>query len=102
MGELVRVGVLTISDRCAAGEQTDLSGPAIKDALPGDTFVIALYAVVPDDRKQIGDTLKRWCDEHHCDVILTTGGTGFAPRDVTPEATRKIIDRDAPTSANIS
>ncbi|MEO7715140.1 MAG: MogA/MoaB family molybdenum cofactor biosynthesis protein [Capsulimonas sp.] len=96
MGELVRVGVLTISDRCAAGEQEDLSGPAIKTALAGDPFVIALYAVVPDDRKQIAETLKRWCDEHNCDVILTTGGTGFAKRDVTPEATRKVIERDAP------
>ncbi|BDI32220.1 molybdenum cofactor biosynthesis protein [Capsulimonas corticalis] len=96
MGDLVRVGVLTISDRCAAGEQEDVSGPAIKNALAGDPFVIALYAVVPDDRKQISDTLKRWCDDLQIDIILTTGGTGFAERDVTPEATRKVIERDAP------
>ena len=96
MGELIRVGVLTVSDRCSRGEREDLSGPAIKDSLPGETFVVALEAVVPDDKRVIGDTLRRWCDEYGCDVILTTGGTGFSPRDVTPEATEKILDRAAP------
>jgi len=96
MGELIRVGVLTISDRSSRGERDDLSGPAIKAALPSENFVVALEAVVPDEKKTISDTLRRWCDEYGCDVILTTGGTGFSPRDVTPEATRKILDRDAP------
>ncbi len=96
MGELIRVGVLTVSDRCSLGEREDLSGPAIKDSLPGDKFVVALEAIVPDDKKIIADTLKRWSDEYECDVILTTGGTGFSPRDVTPEATTKVLDRDAP------
>lgn len=96
MGELVRVGVLTISDRCSRGEREDLSGPAIKANLSRETFVVALEAVVPDDKKVIGDTLRRWCDEYGCDVILTTGGTGFSPRDVTPEATAKVLERDAP------
>ena len=96
MGEVVRVGVLTISDRCSRGERDDLSGPAIKAALSTEDFVIALEAVVPDDKKAITNTLRRWCDEYGCDVILTTGGTGFSPRDVTPEATRKVLDRDAP------
>ena len=96
MAEVIRVGVLTISDRSSRGEQDDLSGPAIKAVLSSDNFVVALEAVVPDDKKTISDTLRRWCDEYGCDVILTTGGTGFSPRDVTPEATRKVLDRDAP------
>ena len=94
--EPIRVGILTISDRCSRGEREDLSGPAIKAALPGDTFVVALEAVVADDKKTITKTLRRWCDDYECAVILTTGGTGFSPRDVTPEATGKVLDRDAP------
>ncbi len=96
MGDVIRVGVLTISDRCSRGEQVDQSGPAIQAALPAEDFVTALYAVVPDDKKTISETLKRWCDDYSCDVILTTGGTGFSPRDVTPEATQKVLERDAP------
>ena len=94
--ELIRVGVLTVSDRCSQGVREDLSGPAVKESLPAEAFVVALEAVVPDDKKVIGDTLRRWCDEYGCDVILTTGGTGFSPRDVTPEATEKVLDRAAP------
>ena len=60
MGELIRVGVLTVSDRCSRGEREDLSGPAIKDSLPGETFVVALEAVVPDDKKIIARHLRRW------------------------------------------
>ena len=96
MGDVIRVGVLTVSDRCSRGEQEDQSGPAIQAALPTEGFVTALYAVVPDDKKVISDTLRRWCDDYSCDVILTTGGTGFSPSDVTPEATQKVLDRDAP------
>lgn len=92
----IRVGVLTVSDRCSSGTREDLSGPAIQSELPEDEYLVALYAVVPDDRKKISTTLKRWADHFHCDVIITTGGTGCAPRDVTPEATRKVIDREAP------
>jgi molybdopterin adenylyltransferase len=92
----IRVGVLTVSDRCTQGEREDLSGPAIQAALADGDYVVVLYAVVPDDRKIIADTIKRWTSRFVCDVILTTGGTGFGPRDVTPEATRKVIDREAP------
>ena len=94
--EPIRVGILTISDRCSRGEREDLSGPAVKSALPGVSFVVALEAIVPDDKKIIAETLRRWCDDYDCAVILTTGGTGFSPRDVTPEATAKVLDRDAP------
>lgn len=99
MGDVIRVGVLTISDRCSHGEQQDLSGPAIQDALPQDGFVVVLQAIVPDEKKAIAGTLRRWCDDYVCDVILTTGGTGFSPRDVTPEATVKVVERQA---ANLS
>lgn len=94
--EPIRVGILTVSDRCSRGEREDLSGPAVKDALAGGQFVIALEGIVPDDKKAIADTLRRWCDEYGCDAVLTTGGTGLGPRDVTPEATQKVLDRDAP------
>ncbi len=95
MEDLIRVGVLTVSDRCHRGEQPDLSGPALQAALPAGQFVVALQGIVPDDKQVIADTLRRWCDDYHCHVILTTGGTGFSPRDVTPEATRKVIQREA-------
>lgn len=93
MADLIRVGVLTISDRCSRSEQDDLSGPAIIQSLPAEQFVIALQAVVPDDKKAIRETLRRWCDDYACDLVLTTGGTGLSPRDVTPEATEKVIER---------
>ena len=92
---VIRVGVLTVSDRCHRGEQQDLSGPAIQAALPPEGYVTVLQAVVPDEKKTIADTLRRWCDDFACDVILTTGGTGFSPRDVTPEATEKVLERQA-------
>lgn len=95
----IRVGVLVVSDRCAAGDSEDLSGPAIQAELPEADFVVVLYAVVPDEKKVVAETLKRWGDQFECDVILTCGGTGFGPRDITPEATAKVIDREA---ANIS
>lgn len=95
MEEIIRVGVLTVSDRCARREREDASGPAVQAALPTDQYVIALYAVVADDKKTIQETLRRWADEYDCHVILTTGGTGLAPRDVTPEATERVLDKSA-------
>ena len=96
MADMIRVGVLTISDRCSRRERDDASGPAIQSALPDDRYVVALYAVIPDDKKSIQETLRRWADEYSCDVILTTGGTGLSPHDHTPEATEKVIDRPVP------
>ncbi|MDH7489670.1 MAG: molybdopterin adenylyltransferase [Anaerolineae bacterium] len=93
----MRVGILTVSDRASRGEYQDLAGPLIADivraALQAD---VAQTAVVPDEQDQIAAVLRRWCDEADLDLILTTGGTGFAPRDVTPEATRAVIQREAP------
>jgi molybdopterin adenylyltransferase len=95
---MIRVGILTVSDRSARGERADTSGPAlaqvVADRLP--EAVVTITGIVPDDRTTISSTLIEWSDGLRLDLILTTGGTGFAPRDVTPEATRSILDREAP------
>lgn len=90
-----RVGILTASDKGARGEREDVSGPRIRSLLSAGYETVA-YTVVPDDRETIARELIRLSDEVGCDLILTTGGTGFAPRDVTPEATRDVCDRMAP------
>ena len=89
-------GILTISDRSSRGERADLSGPALAEAVRARGWSASLLDVVPDDRDQIASTLRAWSSRGGLDVILTTGGTGFAPRDVTPEATRDVIEREAP------
>jgi|SRR5579859_238573 len=93
----MRIGILTISDRSSRGERPDESGPVIRQfaetRLAAD---VARVGVIPDELPQIRDTLAAWCDEGGLDVLFTTGGTGFAPRDVTPEATRAVIEREAP------
>lgn len=97
---MIRVGVMTVSDRCARGERPDVSGPEIEAFLAHDDYQIDLRVCVPDDEGEIGMHLVAMC-EAGCDVILTTGGTGFAPRDVTPEATVSVIDRNAPGIAEL-
>ena len=92
----LRFGILTVSDRSSRGERADLSGPALADVVRARGWSASLLDVVPDDRAQIASTLTGWCARGDLDVILTTGGTGFAPRDVTPEATRDVIEREAP------
>jgi molybdenum cofactor synthesis domain-containing protein len=93
----MRIGILTASDRSARGERSDTSGRLIHDYVSGPlASEVARQAVVADDFDVIRDTLTVWCDQDDLDVILTTGGTGFAPRDVTPEATRAVIQREAP------
>ncbi|MDH7486690.1 MAG: molybdopterin adenylyltransferase [Anaerolineae bacterium] len=93
-----RIGILTVSDRSYRGEREDLSGPAIREVVLErlEGAQVELEAVVPDDFDIIRGTLLVWADEVGLDLILTTGGTGFAPRDVTPEATRAVIRREAP------
>lgn len=94
---MIRTGILTVSDRGYAGEYRDLSGPAIREMVTEQLrATVELEAVVPDERSAIAGTLIVWADEVGLDLVLTTGGTGFAPRDVTPEATRDVIERDAP------
>ena len=93
----IRVGILTVSDRGYSGEYEDQSGPLIREMATGRLgATVELEAVVPDSQLVIQSTLAVWCDEVGLDLILTTGGTGFAPRDVTPEATRAVIQRETP------
>jgi molybdopterin adenylyltransferase len=94
---MTRVGILTLSDRGAAGEYQDRSGPVIRELVVERLGAEVIeYAVIPDEFERIRDTLITWADGARLDLILTTGGTGFAPRDVTPEATRAVIEREAP------
>uniref|UniRef100_A0A7N6BWB3 Gephyrin n=1 Tax=Anabas testudineus TaxID=64144 RepID=A0A7N6BWB3_ANATE len=97
-----RVGILTVSDSCFKNLAEDRSGVNLKDLVHDPSLlggVIAAYKIVPDEIDEIKETLLEWCDEQELNLILTTGGTGFAPRDVTPEATREVIEREAPGMA---
>jgi molybdopterin adenylyltransferase len=95
-GMAMRIGILTISDKGSRGERADTSGAAIREMMVGIGGEIARAAVVPDERDQIAETLRSWCDGGGIDVLLTTGGTGLAARDVTPEATLDVAERLAP------
>jgi molybdenum cofactor synthesis domain-containing protein len=93
----IRAGILTVSDRGYYGEYRDLSGPVIRQLITQRLgAVVELEAIVPDERLIIAGTLLTWADEVGLELVLTTGGTGFAPRDVTPEATRDVVEREAP------
>jgi molybdenum cofactor synthesis domain-containing protein len=92
----VRLAVLTVSDRCARGEQVDASGDAIVQWGERLGFEVAARDTVPDDAATVTRRLLEWADREGVDAIVTTGGTGFGPRDVTPEATRPVLDREAP------
>ena len=92
----IRFGILTLSDRSARGERTDASGPALVQLIQGQGWSVVEQSLLPDEESAIRAVLSSWADSGNLDVILTTGGTGFSPRDVTPEATRAVIDRNAP------
>lgn len=92
----LRVGILTVSDRSAHGERDDLSGPALVEVVRAQGWLVARQGIVPDDYETLREELATWADTGEIDVILTTGGTGFGPRDITPEATRSVTNRDAP------
>jgi molybdopterin adenylyltransferase len=90
------VGVLTISDKGARGERQDESGEVIREILPSMDARIVNYDVIPDEKELIVAKLVKWVDEDDLDVLITTGGTGLTPRDVTPEATLAVVDRIVP------
>ncbi|XP_026871390.1 gephyrin b isoform X3 [Electrophorus electricus] len=95
----IRVGVLTVSDSCFHNLAEDRSGINLKELVHDPSLLggsISAYKIVPDEIDEIKETLVDWCDEKELNLILTTGGTGFAPRDVTPEATKEVIEREAP------
>ena len=93
---MMRCGILTVSDAGSRGEREDTSGAAIREMIVGIGGEVAQYAIVPDERPVIAAKLGAWCDGGGIDVILTTGGTGLAARDVTPEATLDVAERLAP------
>lgn len=93
---MYKVGIITLSDKGSAGQREDLSGPAIKDILSDfSNFQVGKYLILPDEKEKIVHEMKNMCDEQNIDLILTTGGTGFSKRDVTPEATLEVIERRA-------
>ncbi|RIK30002.1 MAG: molybdenum cofactor biosynthesis protein [Anaerolineae bacterium] len=93
---MIRVGILTLSDRSARGERADESGPALARRIETEGWSALRQLTLPDDESAIRETLAQWADAGDLDLILTTGGSGFSPRDVTPEATRAVIEREAP------
>ena len=93
---MFNVGILTVSDKGSRGEREDRSGQAIREILSEMGAAIVNYDVVPDEKEIIAEKLARWADEGSVDIILTTGGTGLSPRDVTPEATLMVVDRIVP------
>lgn len=92
----IRVGILTVSDGCVRGQREDVSGARIAEWCERLDHEVAVRSVVPDETAVIAPCLLEWADDLRVDVVLTTGGTGFTQRDVTPEATRSVIEREAP------
>jgi molybdopterin adenylyltransferase len=92
----LRLAILTISDAGSRGERSDSSGDLIASWAKEQGYAVAERALIPDDTGRIANTLAGWCDGDRADLILTTGGTGLTERDVTPEATRAILQKEAP------
>ncbi|HLF73388.1 MAG TPA: MogA/MoaB family molybdenum cofactor biosynthesis protein [Anaerolineales bacterium] len=92
----IRFGILTLSDRSARGERPDSSGPALRRLIEAEGWSVVKQGILPDDESAIRDLLAAWAENGELDILLTTGGTGFSRRDVTPEATRAVIEREAP------
>ncbi len=101
MEPAIRTAILTVSDRSSQGVRPDLSGPALVQAVQEQGWQVVETKIIPDDRPIIEQTLTAWCDGGRVDLLLTTGGTGCAPRDVTPEATQAVIERAAPGLAEV-
>ncbi|HUH66475.1 MAG TPA: molybdopterin adenylyltransferase [Syntrophales bacterium] len=95
----IRAGVITISDKGSRGEREDTSGPAIIAMLKAAGIVVALAKIIPDEKELIKEALIDFADNHHLPLVITTGGTGVSPRDVTPDATLEVIDKQIPGMA---
>ena len=93
---MFRVAIVTLSDKGAAGQRTDESGAVIREIAEQNGYEVVSYTLLPDEREQISAELRRLCDENVAELVLTTGGTGFSPRDCTPEATLAVAERLAP------
>jgi molybdenum cofactor synthesis domain-containing protein len=92
----LRACILVLSDKGSRGEREDTSGPALAAFLTGRGVEIVRLDILPDERDKIAHQLTAWADDRMCDLVVTCGGTGVSPRDVTPEATRDVIDRELP------
>lgn len=95
-GPIVAVGIVTVSDSSFRGEREDLGGPTVREIMLGIGAAVGAQVIVPDEADQIAATIRQLADERRLDVILTTGGTGLARRDVTPQATLSCIDYEVP------
>jgi molybdopterin adenylyltransferase len=93
---MLKVGIITISDKAWQGQRSDKSSQAIRDSFSAVDSEVVKYEVIPDELDVIAQKLAQWADEGSVDVILTTGGTGLGPRDVTPEATLSVVDKVVP------
>ncbi|MEW6609400.1 MAG: molybdopterin adenylyltransferase [bacterium] len=93
---MIKVGILTISDKGFQGEREDKSGKLIAEIVSKLNAQVIEYKIIPDEKKVIIDNLKKLIDESGCEVVLTTGGTGLSSRDVTPEATSEVIEKEVP------
>lgn len=93
---MIKVGILTLSDKGSRGEREDLTGIILRDLIQREGWMVCEYLIIPDEEELIIKTLIGWVDEKGLDLILTNGGTGVYPRDVTPEATKKVIEREIP------
>jgi molybdopterin adenylyltransferase len=98
---MFNLGIITISDKASRGERADRSGPLIRESFAAVDCKVVGYEVIPDEADVIAKKLKHWADMGHMDIILTTGGTGLAPRDVTPDATLSVIDKEVPGLAEM-
>ena len=93
---MIKVAILTVSDSCSQGERDDVSGQTIKNMLDADKFEICEYKIVADEHRSIKEALIYFADELKANIVLTTGGTGLGPRDVTPEATMAVCEKMVP------
>lgn len=93
---MIRVGILTVSDLGSKGEREDTAGRALRERVEEMGWAVERYEIVPDDRDVISDRLREWADHAGVELILTTGGTGFSDRDITPEATLDVLHKQAP------
>jgi molybdopterin adenylyltransferase len=93
---MIKVAILTISDKGSRGEREDGTGPAIKNTIESNEFNVEYYKIIPDEIEEIEKELIYICDELKLELVLTNGGTGFSQRDVTPEATRNVIEKYVP------
>jgi molybdenum cofactor synthesis domain-containing protein len=89
-------GILTLSDKGSRGEREDISGMVVREMIESAGFQVKFYGILPDEKDKISDKLRELADREHLDLVVTTGGTGLTPRDVTPEATRAVITREIP------